>query len=420
MMRKQAMQQELIAGITSFFAISYIMVVNSLILTEAGMPPLLSIFATIFASMAGTFLVGIVANTPIVITPGMGVNAFFTYTLVSSMGFTWQQALAVSLVAGLLFVGITLTPLGKIINESVPESLKHGITSGIGLLLVMIGMEKGHLLVAGEHSFLSIAPLNQIDTLLTLLGFLFVVILVMKKVRGGMFIALLVITIVGNLLGIQAEGLAGASLSHLGDYGQLLFAMDFQFMGTGQFWLAVFSLLMILMFESLGLLNGLLSFLPKEEVEKAYRLTGISVVISSLLGTSPTIPAAESAAGIENGGRTRVTSTVVFVLFGLSLFLLPFLSYIPDQAIAPLIMMTGFLMLQDLRLLNFADFYEWFPALFLCLMIPLSGSIGDGLAYGFIAYTLLQLVGGRARQTKPALLVIAALFLVNLIVTNFM
>ncbi|MEG0443003.1 MAG: NCS2 family permease [Carnobacterium sp.] len=412
--KNTSVKQEMMAGFTSFFAISYIIVVNPLILADAGMPAQLSVFATIFVSAIGSILMGIWGKAPLVMTPGMGVNAFFTYTIVGSMGLSWQEALAVVVTSSFIFIIIGYTNISTLLVQAIPDSLKHGITAGIGLFLVMIGLENGGIIVdGGANSFVVLGDLTNPLTLLALLGITLSAVLYLRRVRGSFFIGIVVVTLLSLVLGAHTPGDSSFSLSNLTEYPALIGAFDFSSAFTIPFILAVFSLTMILIFESIGLFEGMLE--DKGRFKNAFRVSGVMTLLSGLLGTSPTIPAAESASGIKEGGKTGLTAVTAGVLFLLSLAFTPLLAYIPNAALAPVIVITGAIMMENLQHIPFDDFSEWLPAFFIVVMIPLTSSIVDGLAFGFIAYPILKLAIGEIGTVKKEMRIVSFLFLLTMI-----
>ena len=412
--KQTSVKQEMIAGATSFFALSYIIIVNPLILAEAGIPAELSVFGTILVSAIGSILMGLWGNAPLVLTPGMGVNAFFTYTIVGSMGLSWQQALAVVFVSSLIFIGVGYTSISKMLVDAIPDSLKHGITAGIGLFLVVIGLENGGILVdGGANSFIALGDLSQPIILIAIIGIFLSGVLYLRNVPGSFFIGIAVITIISLVTGIHEVGDSSFSLSNLTEFPAIVGAFDFSVLFSIPFILAVFSLTMILIFESIGLFEGMLE--DKTRFTSAFKVSGIMTLVSSLFGTSPTIPAAESASGIKAGGKTGLTAVTAGVLFFLSLVFTPLLSYIPNAALSPVIVITGAIMMENLKHIPFDDFSEWFPAFLIIVMIPLTSSIVDGLAFGFVAYPIFKLAKGEFFAVKKAMHVVSFLFLLTMI-----
>jgi len=412
--KQTSIKQEMIAGATSFFALSYIIVVNPLILADAGIPAELSVFSTIIISAIGSIMMGLWGKAPIVLVPGMGINAFFTYTIVDSLGLSWQQALAVIFVSGVIFTGIAYTSISKLLADAIPESLKHGITAGIGLFLVVIGLENGGILVdGGDSSFIALGDLSQPLVLLAVIGILLSGVLYLRNVPGSFFIGIVVITIISLITSIHEVGASSFSLSNLSEFPALIGAFDFSAIFSVPFLLAVFSLTMILIFEAIGLFEGMLE--DKTRFKSAFKVSGIMTMVSALFGTSPTVAAAESASGIKAGGKTGLTAVTAGVLFLLSLLFTPLLSYIPNAALAPVIVITGAIMMENLKHIPFDDFSEWFPAFLILVMIPLTSSIVDGLAFGFVAYPIFKLAKGEFFKVKKAMHVVSLLFLLTMI-----
>lgn len=419
-LRKEQMEQnnvslkkEVLAGITSFFTIAYIIVVNPLILADAGMPYEGVVLATILTSVVGCLIMGLYANAPIVLTPGMGVNAFFTYTIVQGMNLSWQEALAAVVMSGIFFLIAASTPLKDILSKSIPQSLKHSITVGIGLFLTFIGLQKGGIIEASSATFVKLGHLNHPDAILTVVGLAVTLALFLKNVKGSFLIGIAFTTLIGFFMG-HTQAVKGMSDGFsFKPFGELLFAFDFSGITELSFWIATFSLTMIITFENMGLLYGLLP--DQKKFPKAFQANAASSIVSGLFGTSPTISTVESASGIQEGGRTGITSITVAVLFIGSIFAAPFIAYIPDGAIAPILIIIGGLMVQQIQHIPFADFTEMFPSFLIIALIPLTYSIVDGLAFGFIAYPLVKWMSGQKKQVTAPMYVIAFLFFMNFI-----
>lgn len=374
--KKTPIQKEILAGITGFFAISYIIIVNPIILTDAGIPANLSVFATIFSSFIGSLIMGIWADAPIIITPGMGVNAFFTYTLVVGMDLTWEQAVAISIISSFLYMVIAFTPISEYLAQKIPQNLKIGITAGIGMFLVVLGLEKAGIVKSGgSRSLLAMGNLLAPEVILSLLGIMLTLILFLRRVPGDFIIGIIVISILGNIIGVK-----GSNVPNI---------------------------------RSMGILEGLLPV--KSQFKKAFQASSIAAFLSGFLGTSPTVAAAESASGIQSGGRRGAMAIISGLLFLAAIFLIPLLSFIPESAIAPVIIITGAIMMQQLRFVKFADFSEWFPTFLILVLIPLTSSISTGLAFGFIVYPICKLVVGNYRDVSKVMYVLSFLFLIQLI-----
>ncbi|WP_203619423.1 NCS2 family permease [Apilactobacillus nanyangensis] len=412
---KEIFKTEVLGGITGFFAISYILVVNPMILADAGMDVHQTVFATIISSVIGCFIMGFYANSPVVITPGMGVNAFFTYTMVLNMGLSYQEALTVSLVSTIAFALIAFSRFTDILQGGIPDSLKSAITAGIGLFLVEIGLQKAGLIQQGKNSLLTIGSFKNPSLLLAIFGLILTIVLYIKNVKGNFFIGIVITTIVGIVFHIHDSGVKTTHLINILQYHKSLFDFSFKNVWTTPFIMASFSMTMILVFESMGLNAGILPDMKK--FKKTFRSVSITGIISSILGTSPTVSAAESVAGFQLGARTGIMSITAGIMFLLSTFFISFLDLVPQAAIAPVIIITGALMLSNLKTINMDDFAEWFPAFLIVVLIPLTGSISIGLAFGFVAYPIVKIFNGQIKSISTINYILSALFLVNLIMT---
>ncbi|GAT91328.1 NCS2 family permease [Apilactobacillus kunkeei] len=412
---KEIFKTEVLGGITGFFAISYILVVNPMILADAGMDVHQTVFATIISSVIGCFIMGFYANSPVVITPGMGVNAFFTYTMVLNMGLSYQEALTVSLISTIAFALIAFSRFTDILQGGIPDSLKSAITAGIGLFLVEIGLQKADLIQQGKNSLLTIGSFKNPSLLLAIFGLILTIVLYIKNVKGNFFIGIVITTIVGVIFRIHDSGVKTTHLIDILQYHKSLFDFSFKNVWTTPFIMASFSMTMILVFESMGLNAGILPDMKK--FKKTFRSVSITGIISSILGTSPTVSAAESVAGFQLGARTGIMSITAGIMFLLSTFFISFLDLVPQAAIAPVIIITGALMLSNLKTINMDDFAEWFPAFLIVVLIPLTGSISIGLAFGFVAYPIVKIFNGQIKSISTINYILSGLFLINLIMT---
>ena len=410
---KKDIRREVVAGITGFFAISYIIIVNPMILADGGIPADLSVFATIFSSVIGCLIMAFYADAPIILTPGMGINAFFTYTVVASLGLAWQEALAISLAAAVLFAIVACTRLRTLLAAAVPASLKTAITVGIGLFLVEIGLEKAQLIRRGTNTIIELGDLTSPMVLLAIFGLVLSLAFYLRKVTGGFVLAILITSAVAWALGLHDEQPLTIELSRLADYPALFAQFDFGEMLSLPFLLSVFSMAMIMIFESLGILEGILP--DHAKFDRTFRGSAAAALISSFLGTSPTVVAAESATGIASGGRKGIMALTAAVLFLGAMLFVPLLSFVPQAAIAPVIIITGAMMMQNLAHMDFSDFTEWFPAFLIVVLIPLTGSISTGLAFGFTAWPLLKFLGGERREVHAVSACLGVLFFFNLV-----
>ncbi|MEH7303301.1 NCS2 family permease [Neobacillus drentensis] len=410
---QSSIKTEVLAGLTSFMTVAYIIAVNGAILSKAGMPYEAVTLVTVICCFLGCMLMALWANSPLVIIPGMGDNAFFVFTLVFSLGLSWQQALAVVFLAGIVFLLTTVTKGAVYLSRSIPKSMINSMTAGIGLFIAFLGLKNGGLIVASEGTFVKLGDLGSPHTLTTLLTLLILVPLFLRNVKGNFLIGIIAGTLIGALLGIvDFSTLKDFSFSFSG-YDQIFFAFDFSQIGTVNFWTAVFSLSMVIIFQNMGAQLGMLA--DKSKFRKSFQANAFSVISAGLLGCSPTTTAAESATGIAAGGRTGLTSFTTGLLFLPALFLVPLFKVIPNEAISPVLIIVGCLMVQSLKEIPFNDFTEAFPAYLMMAIMPLSFSIANGIAFGFIAYPILKVVTGRKKEVSVTMYVIAFFFLLYFI-----
>ncbi|WP_017728278.1 NCS2 family permease [Halalkalibacterium ligniniphilum] len=408
-------RQELAAGTVGFLATVYIAAINGAILADAGIPLHGAIVATILTSLVGCLLMGLWSNAPIILVPGMGVNALFTYTFVQSFGLTWQGALAAVFVSGLIFIAIAFTKLTHTLSSAIPASLKEAITVGIGLFLTFIGLQKGGIIQADEQTFIAVADLSSPLPLATLLTLCLAIILFIRNAPANFLLTIVVGTVFGLALGVSPKSVSSFEAQDMSQF-LIMGQLSFTSITTMIFWVAVFSLTMVLVFENIGLINGFLQMTGRsEKYQRSLQANAVSALSSGLFGTSPTVATVETAAGISAGGRTGLTAIVTGVLFGVTLFFVPYISLIPDSAIAPILLIVGGLMVQSIKSIAFDDFSEGFPAFLIIALIPLTYSIAEGIAFGFIAYPILKLAMGKGKDVSIPLYVISSLFLLYII-----
>lgn len=407
-------KQEMSAGMIAFLTSVYIVAINATILADAGVPIAGAALATIITCFLGCMLMGFWSNAPIILIPGMGINAMFTYTFVHSTGLTWQEALAVVFVAGLLFMAIAFTPIATNLTKAIPETLKAGITAGIGLFLAFIGLQKGGLIESNTETFVQLAALTEPLPLATLLTLVAAVILFAKGIPGNFLWTILIGIVIGLILNVTTTD--QTLTFSFNDATAVIGQFSFSAVATVPFWTSVFALTMVLTFENIGLISGYTKTLNQpEKAPKALQANAISAMSAGFFGTSPTVSTAETAAGIAAGGRTGLTAVTTGVLFGLTVIALPFLAAIPDSAIAPILLIVGGLMFKEVSQLSFDSFAGWFSAYIIIAGIPLSYSIADGIAAGFVAYPILMIATGKAKDVSKTMYVIGALFFVHLL-----
>jgi len=415
--RKTSVRVELVAGLTTFLTMAYIIAVNPAILSAAGMDKQALIAVTCIMSGVATLVVGFFANAPIGMAPGLGLNSIFAYLVVSEK-MDWPTALGVVFIAGLFFLMLTVLGLRRRIVEAIPTSLVSAIGVGIGLFITFIGLQDLGVIVSDETTLVRAGPLTP-TVLIGLLGLLVMVYLEVRKVTGSLLIGIVIATLVAVIF--RQIGLPKQYVSSSLDISPIAFKLDIIGALKWGFFGSIFTFMFIDMFDSIG---TLVACCHKAEMADEQgrirgldRLLGIDALATmsgAVLGTSPTTAYAESAAGIEQGGRTGLASMVTGLLFLLALVFVPIVEIVPKYATAPALVMVGLFMAKEVKRIDFANLEEAFPAFVIMVMIALSYSISTGLAFGFISFTLIKTVLGKARQIKPAMWVIAILSLMFL------
>jgi len=415
--RKTSVRVELVAGLTTFLTMAYIIAVNPAILSAAGMDKQALIAVTCIMSGVATLVVGFFANAPIGMAPGLGLNSIFAYLVVSEK-MDWPTALGVVFIAGLFFLMLTVLGLRRRIVEAIPTSLVSAIGVGIGLFITFIGLQDLGVIVSDETTLVRAGPLTP-TVLIGLLGLLVMVYLEVRKVTGSLLIGIVIATLVAVIF--RQIGLPKQYVSSNLDISPIAFKLDIIGALKWGFFGSIFTFMFIDMFDSIG---TLVACCHKAEMADEQgrirgldRLLGIDALATmsgAVLGTSPTTAYAESAAGIEQGGRTGLASIVTGLLFLLALIFVPIVEIVPKYATAPALVMVGLFMAKEVKRIDFANLEEAFPAFVIMVMIALSYSISTGLAFGFISFTLIKTVLGKARQIKPAMWVIAILSLMFL------
>lgn len=407
---------EVLAGATTFLTMAYIIFVNPDILSSTGMDKDAVFVATCLAAALGSLIMAFVANWPIAMAPGMGLNAFFAFTVVAAMGYTWQQALGAVFISGVIFVLITVTGVRGWLVSGIPASLRSAITTGIGLFLAIIALSTSGIVVASPATLITLGDLTQPAALYTVLGFLVIAALDALRVRGAILIGILVVTLLSMALGHNSfTGLMSAPPSLAPTFMQLdiLGALS-----TG-FFHVILVLVLVEVFDATGTMigvakrAGLLSEDKPGRLNRALFADSTAIVAGSMLGTSSTTAYAESASGVQAGGRTGLTALTVALLFILALFFSPLAGSVPAYATAPALLYVAGLMLREITEIDWNDISEATPAALTALIMPFTYSIANGLAFGFISYAALKAATGRWREIHPATLVVAALFAIR-------
>ena len=406
---------ELLAGLTTFLTMAYIVFVNPSILADAGMPKGSVFVATCLIAALGSGVMALAANWPVALAPGMGLNAYFAYVVVQGMGYTWQAALGAVFISGLCFLVVTLTGLRAIIVAGIPRSMRIALTVGIGLFLAIIALKNAGVVAASPATFVTLGDLRQPGTVLAALGFLMVAVLSARRVRAALLLTILTVTGLSFVFAGNAfQGIVSAPPSIL----PTLFALDIPGALTGGLLNVILVLFLVELFDATGTLMavaGRAGLLPETgrapRLDRALMADSAAIFTGSLLGTSSTTAYLESAAGVEEGGRTGLTAATVAVLFLACLFFAPLAGSVPAYATAPALFYVACLMLRELTALDWDDVTEVIPACVTALLMPFTYSIANGVAFGFITYAVLKALTGRAREVKPVVWVIAAVFL---------
>ena len=437
---------EVMAGITTFMTMAYILAVNPSILSASGMDSGAVFTATALASAIATLLMAALSNYPFVLAPGMGLNAYFAYTVVLSMGYTWEMALAAVFVEGIIFLALSMTNVREQIFNSIPMNLKYAVSAGIGLFIAFIGLQNARIVVdsatlVGMYSFkASVAngmfSSEGITVLLALIGVLITGVLLVKGVKGNILWGILItwaLGIVCQLTGLYQINPEAGFYSLLPDFSNgisipslapTFMKMDFSRVASLDFLVVMFAFLFVDMFDTLGTLIGVASKanmldaqgrLPR--IRGALLSDSVGTAVGAVLGTSTTTTFVESASGVAEGGRTGLTAVVAAILFALSLFLSPIFLAIPSFATAPALIVVGFLMLTSILKVNFEDYTEAIPAYVAVIAMPFMYSISEGIAMGIISYVVINLVTGKAKEKNitPLMYVLAVLFVLKYI-----
>lgn len=400
-------KREILAGFTTFISMAYILFVNPTVLGASGMDEGAVFTATALASALGCILMGVLAKYPIATAPALGINAFFSYSVCIGMGVPWQTALAGVFVASLIFIVITIFKLRELIIDAIPADLKYAISGGIGLFIAFLGLSEGGIIVSDDSTLVALGSLSVGTTWLTIFGLVITAVLMVRRVPGGIFIGMAATTVLGLLTGLiqapssivsAAQSISSTflvALNHVGDINSL------------QMWVVVLTFLLVTFFDTAGTLVGLANqagFMKDNKmprVGKALASDSTAMLAGSLLGTSPVGAYVESSAGIAVGGRSGLTAVTTGIFFLFGLFFSPLLSVVTSQVTAPALIVVGVLMAQSLREIKWHEMEIAIPAFLILLGMPLTYSISDGIALGFIFYPITMLAAKRGKEVSP-------------------
>lgn len=410
---------EVLAGITTFLTMAYIVIVNPVILSNTGMDIEAVFVATCVAAAAGTLIMGLLANYPIALAPGMGLNAYFAFVVVPSFGGSWQIALGCVFLSGILFLALSVTPARSWLINSIPKSLKMAIGAGIGLFLAFIGMQSAGIVIDNPATLVGLGDFASASVLLACFGFILIAVLHTFRVNGGIIISIIVVTVIAILIGIQEFN---GILSPIPSVAPTFLQMDIAGALTAGAFTIIFTFLLVDILDTAGTLVAVAhSANLVDENGKLPKLGGALIadsgatIIGSVFGTSTTTSFVESASGVQSGGRTGLTAVVVAILFLLALFFSPLVRTIPAYATAPALIFVACLMARSIKDIDWDDVTEYVPAMVTMIAMPLTYSIATGIGLGFITYFLLKLFTGKFKQINPAVAVISLLFFLKLL-----
>ena len=418
-----SVKKEIIAGITTFMTMAYILAVNPSMLSLTGMDIGGVFTATALSAMIATLIMGVYVNYPFALASGMGLNAFFTFTVVLGMGKSWQFALTAILIEGLIFILLSAIKVREAIFNAIPLNLKHAVSAGIGLFIAFIGVTGAGIVQTGNGTIVGLGTITSGAGLLTLIGLIITTFLLSKRITGAILIGIIITTIIGIPMGVTILPENFTILSMPPSVGSIAFQfVGFEEIFSFEMLIVIFTFLFVDIFDTVGTLTGISSRagmidskgkLPR--VGKALLTDAIGTVIGACLGTSTVTTYIESASGIAEGGRTGLTAVSTAAMFGIALFFAPLFIMIPSAATAPALIIVGLFMMESVLKIDFSDFTEAIPAFLTIIMMPFAYSIADGIVFGMVSYVVLKLITGRTKEISKTMLAIAILFILKFI-----
>ncbi len=412
---------EILAGLTTFMTMAYILIVNPIILSDAGMDFGAVFTATAIAAAVATLVMALLANLPFALAPGMGLNAFFAYAVVIGMGYSWQFALTAVFLEGIIFLILTAFNIREAIINSIPQTIKKAISVGIGLFIAFIGLDNAGIIIGEQGTIVSLGVVTSGTGLLAIIGIVITGILLVFKVRGALLIGIVATTIIGFPMGITTLPAAGSSWAPP-SLAPILFKFDFSKILSLDMLIVLFTFLFVDMFDTVGTLIGVSTkagLLDKDgnlpKVKAALFADAVGTTVGACLGTSTVTTYVESAAGVAEGGKTGLTAFTTAILFLLALFVSPLFLMIPSAATAPVLVMVGLFMISPIKEVNFEDFTEAIPAFLTIIMMPLTYSIADGIMFGMLSYIALKALTGKAKDVHVITYIVGILFLLKYI-----
>ena len=417
---------EVLAGVTTFVTMAYILFVNPNILKAAGMPMGATFAATAIAAAVATMIMGLYANYPIAMAPGMGLNAFFTYSVVIGMGLSWETALGAVFISGLVFFLLTVTKVREWIMEGVPEVLRLSIGVGIGLFIAFIGLQDAGIVIANKDTLVALGNMKSPQVMVTVFGLIVTGFFMAKKVKGGLLIGILITTLFSMLIGNSALPTGLSSIITFSNPFAAIKPIAFHLNIKGAFDAGLISILFAFtfvdLFDNIGTLLGVSrkaglldekGNLPR--AGRALMADSIGTMFGACMGTPTVTSYIESASGVLEGGKSGLTAVIVALLFVVALIFSPLIGLIPSQATAPVLILVGVLMMGEVVNIKFDDFTEAFPAFMTIVMMPLTYSIAQGLAFGFMSYTIIKLITGRHKENNAVTYILTILFILHFV-----
>lgn len=410
---------EIMAGLTTFLTMAYILAVNPNILSATGMDRGALFSTTVLISAAATILMGLYAKLPFALAPGMGLNAFFAYTICLIMGYSWQFALTAVFLEGLIFILLTVTNVREKIVDIIPETLKKSISVGIGIYIAFIGLSSAEIVVNNDATLVSIGDLSQGPALLCIIGIVLSSVLLIKKVPGALLIGIIVTTLIGIPLGVtQFNGVMSSPPSVEPILCKFVWTKIF----TSEMFVIVFTLLFVDLFDTIGTLIGVTTRAGMikngkiPHLKQAFMVDALATTSGAIMGSSTVTTFVESAAGVEQGGRSGLTAFVCGLCFLVSLFFAPLFLSIPSAATAPVLVLVGVMMMSSVVEINFREYSEAIPAFICFVMMPLCYSISDGIVLGMLSYVIINLCAGKYNKLSIGMYILSAFFLLKFLV----
>ena len=419
---KTSYRTEILAGITTFMTMAYILAVNPDILSATGMDKGAVFTATALASIVATLIMAFVAKLPFALAPGMGLNAFFAFTVVLGMGYSWQFALTAVFIEGIIFLLLTAFNIREIIVNSIPLNMKHSVSAGIGLFIAFIGLHNAGIVTSNPATLVSLGDITSAPAITALIGLILTGVLLALKVKGALLIGIVASTLIGIPLGVThlPEGIKLVSLPPSID--SIFFQFDFANVFTVDMVVVLFTFLFVDMFDTVGTLVGVSSkagMLDEKgnvpRAKQALFADAVGTTVGAMLGTSTVTTYVESASGVSEGGRTGLTSLTVAGMFLLALFFAPLFIMIPGAATAPALIMVGLFMLSPIQKIDLNDFTEAIPAFLTIIIMPLTYSIAEGIVFGMLSYVFLKMLTGKFRDLSITMYIIALLFIAKIV-----